>query len=82
MLKTLSPLLKLRQAILTAEDLADWPEPMRELFVERKVLIQARPATHVNCDACYDGHIEEVNRVGSGELQEEFRKVNRSRLIT
>ena len=67
MLKTLSPLLELRQAILTAEDLSDWPEPMRELFVERKVLIQARPATHVNCDACYDGHIEEVNRVGGGK---------------
>ena len=64
MLKALSPLLELRQAILTADDLADWPEPMRQLFVDWKVLVQARPATHVNCDACYDGHIEEVNRVG------------------
>jgi hypothetical protein len=67
MLKALSPLLELRQAILTAEDLADWLEPMRALFIERKVLIQARPATHVNCDACYDGHIEEVNQVGGGK---------------
>ena len=67
MLKAFSPLLELRQAILTADDLADWPEPMRQLFVDWKVLVQARPATHVNCDACYDGHIEEVNRVGGGK---------------
>ncbi len=64
MLKALSPLLELRQAILTADDLADWPESMRQMFTDRKVLVQARPATHVNCDACYDGHTEEVSRVG------------------
>lgn len=71
MLKALSPLLELQQAMLTADDLANWPEPIRQLFVDRRVLIPARPATHVSCDACYEGHIEEVNRVG-GSSQPRF----------
>lgn len=45
-----------------AGDLAALTEDVRRLLLEQKILVPARTATHVTCDACHDDHVEEVVR--------------------
>lgn len=62
-MKTLSQLLETGRPILTGDDVARLDEESRDAFLSRKILAPARPATHVVCDACHDGHVEEVSRI-------------------
>lgn len=61
-LKTLSQFLDANRVTLTADDLAALTEDARRLLLDQKILVPARPATHVTCDACHDDHVEEVVR--------------------
>lgn len=65
LLSTLCQLLKAGRPILTEDDAASL-EPGRELLLDHKILVRARTATHVTCDACHDDHVEEVTRVKGG----------------
>ena len=62
-LKTLCQLLKSKQAIFTADDLASLGDDARGVLLDQRILVPSRPATHVTCNACHEDHIEEVARI-------------------
>ncbi len=65
-LKTLSQLLELQRASLTACDLVDFGEDARAALLAQGILVPSRPATHVACDSCHEDHVEEVTPIKSG----------------
>jgi hypothetical protein len=62
-LRILSQLLESPGGVLTSDDLHAFGANAREALVATRVLVAARTATHVTCDQCHDGHVEEVSRV-------------------
>jgi len=72
-LKTLSQLLEAKRTMLTADDLSALAENERRFLLDEKLLVPARTATHVTCDACHDDHIEEVVRIKDGKGVVSFR---------
>ena len=56
--------------VITADEVAEWPPGTREDLVRDGVLEEIRPATIVECDACFEGHVEIVDFIeeppGSG----------------
>lgn len=71
--KTLSQLLDTKRPTLTADDLAAMPADVRSVLLDQELLVPARSATHVTCDACYDDHIEEVTRIKDSTGAVSFR---------
>jgi len=63
LLNLLARLLETPGALLAADDFGAIDEGLRGVLVEMNVLTPARTATHVVCDNCYEGHVEEVSRV-------------------
>jgi hypothetical protein len=49
------------------------PVDVRSVLLDQELLVSARPATHVACDACYDGHIEEVTPIKDRKGAVSFR---------
>lgn len=72
-LKTLSQLLEAGRPIITADDLSSLDEATCDALMDQKVLVPARSATHVVCDACHDDHVEEVVRIKDAKGIVSFR---------
>lgn len=72
-LRFLSRLLELKRATITADELAALADDLRDVLLNQKLLIPAQTATHVICDACHDGHVEEVTRIKVGKDGVSFR---------
>jgi hypothetical protein len=49
--------------IVTPDEVAEWPEGALDALVREGVLQASQPATTVECDACFEGHIEVVEFV-------------------
>lgn len=72
-LRTLSQLLESGRPILTADDVAWLDADSRDTFLNQGILVPARTATHVVCDACHDDHVEEVTRIKGPKGDVSFR---------
>ncbi len=48
------------EARFTADEVASWPEGRERLLTELQLISRHDNATTVVCDACHDGHVEEV----------------------
>lgn len=72
-LNTLSRLLEAGRPTLTADDLAELDEPASRVLLAQQLLVPARTATHVVCDACHDDHLEEVVRIKDAKGEVTFR---------
>ena len=72
-LKTLSLLLEAGRPILTADDVAGLDADSRNAILNQGILVPARTATHVVCDACHDDHVEEVTRIKGPKGDVSFR---------
>jgi hypothetical protein len=59
--------------MLTADDLSALADDERRLLLNERLLVPARTATHVTCDACHDDHVEEVIRIKDGKGVVSFR---------
>jgi hypothetical protein len=51
------------EALFTADEVAGWPRAAVEQLRVLNVLRQADTATHVECDACADRHVEKVDQI-------------------
>ena len=54
-----------RQMILTADDVEEWPAGRLERLLKAGLLREAANARSVVCDACAEGHVEEVQLLES-----------------
>jgi hypothetical protein len=72
-LSTLSLLLDTSRPILSADDVAGLTADSRDAFLNQKLLVPARTATHVVCDACHEDHVEQVTRIKSAKGDVSFR---------
>lgn len=53
------------RSLLTSDDLHAFGANVRDTLVASRILVAATTATHVQCDQCHDGHVEEVSRVST-----------------
>jgi len=63
---TLEPIwrsMDVQSPLFTGDEIASWPEGSFQTLMDAGVLRQADTTTHVLCDACTDGHVEEVMSV-------------------
>jgi hypothetical protein len=65
LVRPLSHLLEIDSPKLTADDLLDLGDECRDVLTALKVLVPARNARHVVCDACHEDHVGEVTRTKS-----------------
>jgi hypothetical protein len=49
--------------IVTADEAAQWPEREFEALLREGILQEVQPATTVECDACFERHVEVVEYV-------------------
>jgi hypothetical protein len=49
--------------IVTADEAAEWPEGQFDALLREGVLQEVQPATTVECDACFERHVEAVEYV-------------------
>lgn len=49
--------------VVTADEAAAWPEGTLDSLLHDGVLVEIQPATSVQCDACFEGHVEMVEFV-------------------
>ncbi len=63
LLNLLSRLLESPDALLANDDFKRIDDGLRQYLLDARVLTPAKTANHVVCDGCYDGHVEEVERV-------------------
>ncbi len=64
--------LDLREAAFTGDEVATWPPAFRDALTRPGVLCRTSNATHIACDACDTGHVEEVQQVEGPEGRRRF----------
>ncbi len=47
-------------AVVTVQEVADWPTGAFDTLLEERLLVPVQPARSVTCDGCHEDHVEEV----------------------